>query len=874
MTPNITSASYQRTFDQLTDDIFRKTDRNFVLLMLGQYLSMLLIAAFRTWTHNAPFGTDTNTLFVITLIAGGAVTSLAVFMGLNYPGNHVTRHVMAVGQMLMGSLLTYVFAGHAEIHFHTFLSLALLALYRDWKVLLTGTLVSIICYSLQILVLPELLLGLPLMVTRVGATLGPWDWMTHICWILLATVFLLASVRQSAEQTRMIAQQQSELITAESTLQKERVRFFDLSVDMLCVMNMKGEFHEINPMFSQQLGYEKQQILKMRFIEMVHPDDRTATGKVISHLKRGTVIKDFDNRLCCADGSYLWLSWSAHASRSSEEPVVYAVARDITRQKETARKLQQARKFAEEARISAEQNSRAKSDFLANMSHEIRTPMNSILGLTELVLESELESTQRDYLSTVLHSSESLMDIINEILDFSKIEAEKMDFAKVPFCIREETSNTLHSLAIRAHGKQLELASFVEEDVPQWCIGDPARIRQILLNLIGNAIKFTDQGEVIVSLSSQPAEEGMINLTFNIKDTGIGVPDSQQRLIFQKFTQADSSATRTAGGTGLGLNISSQLVEQMGGQIQLESRPGEGSRFFFTLKIPVTDAPKTVVPMPDSAPLKGMTVLIVDDNTTHRRILKETVTGFQMTPVLASSGQAAIETLREMKNTNSLPDFVLVDICMPGMDGFELIRKLQQNYPVRSMRIISLSSIALTDRQRIHDKLEIAANLNKPLKHMKLLQTLLNCLTPAPIKLETTTTLVPKKKYSLRTGRKVLVAEDGLANQTLAIALLSKWDFQITVAHNGSEALKKLQEQAFDMILMDLQMPEIDGIEATRTIREQESQSGKRIPIIAMTAHAMKGDRDRCLEAGMDDYLPKPLRRQQLEQVIESFVPR
>ena len=891
------SARAQQLFAESQRRLHARTDRSFAALMVVQFVAGVAAALWlspRSW-YGAQSAIHVHVW--AALLLGGAIASGPIALALRLPGDALTRHAIAAGQMLTSALLIHLSGGRIETHFHVFGSLAFLACYRDWRVLATATAVVALDHGMRGVLWPQSVFGIVLT--------SPWRWLEHVGWVLFEDTFLLIAMRQNLAEMLKLAERQARLEAikasieqtvsdrtreltieiaernrAEAQLRRSEAYFrnaLEYAATGMALLGLDGRFQRVNRALCRIVGYAESELLAIEIQSITHPDDRAAYLRGTCDLAEGRLETiELHGRCFHKSGGVRWIQLNCSAVRDADGRALQLVAQlqDITGRKQQEEELSR-------ARDAALASARLKAEFLANMSHEIRTPMNGIIGMTGLLLDTRLEREQREFAETIRSCGDALLMLINDILDFSKIEAGKLSFEVLDFDLRHALESVVELLAEQAHGKGLELLALIPEDVPSLLRGDPGRLRQVLLNLIGNAIKFTHTGEVVLSASYEHAGERDAVVRFTVQDTGIGMSPEVVRELFQPFVQADGSTSRKYGGTGLGLAISRRLAELMGGEIGVASEPGVGSTFWFTARFERQPPLRGEAP-PRAGFRRGIRTLVVDDNATNRRILRRQLAPWGVLSEEAGSATEALVQLRRADAADRPFELVLLDMQMPGIDGLQLARQIQADPRLRGVPLVMLTSQGGGEYEAQLRDAGVLACLHKPVRQGKLHDAIAGVMRSSPAEpagerpSPPPPPALPEPPAAPAPPARpvhVLVAEDNAVNQKLILRQLAQLGYRADAVASGIEAVRAIQRIPYDLLLLDCQMPEMDGYETARTLRRRERELGvEPVHIIALTAHSMVGDREKCLQAGMDDYLSKPVRREELGQKLASWL--
>jgi len=850
-------------------------DRGFIPLMLLQWLAAIVIAVWlspRAWE-----GTDSSVhMHVWAAIGlGGVLTLFPVALAYLHPGEGSTRHVVAMAQMLMSALLIHLTGGRIETHFHVFGSLALLAFYRDWRVLVTASVVVALHHFGWGTFWPQSVFGDPMA--------GSWRWLEHAGWVVFEDVFLILAITRSRREVLALAERQAEVEAAKddtdrivqfrtSELQESERRFRSLAASApigIFQTDGRGNWIYVNEHWTELTGMVPGIAAGDGWTAAVHPDDRETVRREWLRASRFGEEWSAEFRLQRRDGTCRWVHSRATPLPPTEQTAAGYVGtvEDVTAHKEFQAALESARDAALEA-------NRAKSEFLATMSHEIRTPLNAIIGSADLLWETTLTAEQAEYVGMFRRAGTTLLTVINDVLDLSKIEAGHLELDPIEFDLVELVEQTAQFVAARAHEKNIELVCSLGAELPNHVYGDPTRIRQVLLNLLGNAVKFTERGEVALTVTCDPELGSADGVRFSVRDTGIGIASDKVGRIFESFTQADSSTTRKYGGTGLGLTISKRLVDLMGGELVAESAVGVGSTFTFSIALPAVVRGGGSGPAP--VDLHGMRALIVDDNATNRVILRQFLTGWGMLVNEAESGAAAIAALEGATTAGAPYRLILLDCRMPEMDGFEVAASIGRSTAVAQATIMMLTSDGRGGDIARARALGLGSYLVKPVKRLELYHAIVATLGKAVASQQSATPgALDASVESHWRPLRILLAEDSPDNQLLIQAYLKKHPFRIDMADNGQEALQRYQDARYDLVLMDVQMPVMDGYTATRAIRAWERVSGRaETPILALTANALQDDALKSEAAGCNAHLTKPINKARLLEAIAAHARR
>lgn len=883
-TPN----SLESLFRESEQRVYRRTDKLFLILFALQWVAGIifsLVVSPKAWSGAQ---SSVHMHVYAAVLLGGACCLVPIFFCWRFPGHVLTRHIVAIGQTGFSALLIHLTGGRIETHFHVFGSLAFLACYRDWRVLITATVVVAGDHFVRGIWFPMSVYGVLLA--------SPWRVAEHALWVVFEDIILLWSCRVSRREMFAICEkefQNSQFMESLETKVQERTAALETEVSerrrgeaiiraneeryRTLVENTPQIILKIDRSYRIQFinrvieGFVKEKVVGSSLFEYFAPEAQEELRKALTGVFQFGQSRAVEITGPGPGGSDAWYSINL-APLHTDGQVTGAIllATDVTERHRSEGELIKARDLAEAG-------NRAKSEFLATMSHELRTPMNGVIGFVNLLLDTPLNKEQKEFANTIQFSGESLLSIINDILDISKIESGKFDIDPQVVNVREVVEEVGELMLPRAEAKNLELTIWYDPAAPSIIKTDPGRFRQILLNFVGNAIKFTETGHILMEVGHEANVTPPL-LRIGVRDTGIGIPREKHALLFQKFSQVDGSSTRKFGGTGLGLAICKQLVEVMGGTVGLESAPGLGSYFWFTHPAEIDQpAPSAACNMETPPSLDGLRILVVDDLEINRRVLQEQLKRWRIPHESASSGPLALELLQRAAQANSPFQIALVDHLMPHMDGVMLAQRIKSDPGIAETALIMLTSGSQRGDAKTMLERGFAAFLCKPVvRPSHLLDAITNVWASLGRNLST---FEPERPAPVEPPPpsldapliRVLLAEDNPVNQKVASLHLKKLGCQVVTVANGRLAVEQYKKERFACIFMDLLMPDMDGLAATHLIRTMESDS--HIPIIALTANAMPGDRERCLDAGMDDYIAKPIQVKELQRVLAKWAP-
>jgi two-component system, sensor histidine kinase and response regulator len=810
------------------------------------------------WSHvvGIPlFGLLHGNPLVHNMGAGAVMMGIAALAMWTTPRPRVRAALATLGLMTSSALLVHLSGGYIEVHFHFFVMMAVVALYQDWVPFLLALVFIVVDHGVMGMLAPHAVYN------HGHAQQNPW------LWALIHGAFILAESAALLVFWRLCESAQAQVIESEA-----RARLVETALDAVISIDAEGKIVDWNRQAEAIFQWTRDEAMGRDFCHTII----SLTYQEVQAGRFRTFLATPDRRLferrletvaVRRDGSQFPAELAISPLKAHSSYIFNSFIEDITERKRNEAQLEQAKELAESA-------NKSKSEFLANMSHEIRTPMNGVLGMTELLLATSLTDKQRRYANNVRLSGEGLLTTINDILDFSKIEAGQLKLERVEFDLRDAVEEVIELLAERAHAKNLELVCHIPTEVQTAVQGDPYRLRQVLMNLVGNAIKFTEQGEVVVDVSTLEQTKTMVTIQMAVKDTGIGIAPEAHRHIFDPFSQADGTTTRKFGGTGLGLSIAKQLVGLMQGTIEVESTLGEGSRFYFTARFTKVKTEGTRPNMPTS--VQGLRVLLADDNATNLSILKHQMLGWGMDPDVVQNGRQVLERLRAAASVGRVYDMAILDMKMPDINGLMVAQAIKAEPTIAPRRIAILSSVAFEGDADAAKEAGVAMFLRKPLRQRELYRALTTIMNAQEdMASEVGASIEPVQPLAQFEGD-VLLVEDNPVNQELAQNLLEVLGCRVDIAADGRDAITAATRRPYALVLMDCQMPVMDGFEATAEIRRREAEDPHRprLPIVALTAHALHGDREHCLAAGMNDYLTKPFTQGQLATVLEQWLPR